>query len=99
MIVRARVVVTMDGAPINNGAVAVSGDQIGRASCRERGGTAEEDGIRDGHVTGVQTCALPISASFAKTTADTVTRTMIPLLCQEPCNLLVAACRKVVKGE
>jgi sirohydrochlorin cobaltochelatase len=23
----------------------------------------------------------------------------IPLLCQEPCNLLVAACRKVVKGE
>src|SRR5947208_477794 len=39
------------------------------------------------------------AASFAKTTADTVTRTMIPLLCQEPCNLLVAACRKVVKGE
>src|SRR5207253_8179706 len=24
-----------------------------------------EDGIRDGHVTGVQTCALPISVSFA----------------------------------
>src|SRR5690625_6899957 len=23
-----------------------------------------EDGIRDGHVTGVQTCALPISSSF-----------------------------------
>src|SRR5690625_7811233 len=23
-----------------------------------------EDGIRDGHVTGVQTCALPISAAF-----------------------------------
>src|SRR5207253_7387812 len=23
-----------------------------------------EDGIRDGHVTGVQTCALPISAKF-----------------------------------
>ena len=23
----------------------------------------------------------------------------IPLLCQEPCNLLVAECRKVVKGE
>src|SRR5690625_3575136 len=39
--------------------------EIGRASCRERvesgeGGEAE-DGIRDGHVTGVQTCALPIS--------------------------------------
>src|ERR1700732_3647370 len=28
MIVRARVVVTMDGPPIDNGAVAVSGDQI-----------------------------------------------------------------------
>jgi sirohydrochlorin cobaltochelatase len=25
--------------------------------------------------------------------------TVIPLLCQEPCNLLVAECRKVVKGE
>src|SRR5215510_4042335 len=24
----------------------------------------EEDGIRDGHVTGVQTCALPISADY-----------------------------------
>jgi hypothetical protein len=23
----------------------------------------------------------------------------VPLLCQEPCNLLVDACRKVVKGE
>src|SRR5690625_3010099 len=38
--------------------------QIGRASCRERvynGGVVQaEDGIRDGHVTGVQTCALPI---------------------------------------
>jgi sirohydrochlorin cobaltochelatase len=27
------------------------------------------------------------------------TRTTIPLLCQEACNLLVAACRKAVKGE
>src|SRR5439155_12726771 len=26
-----------------------------------------EDGIRDGHVTGVQTCALPISCSIAAT--------------------------------
>src|SRR5690606_4821728 len=39
--------------------------KIGRASCRERGmHTASrvqvEDGIRDFHVTGVQTCALPI---------------------------------------
>jgi hypothetical protein len=23
----------------------------------------------------------------------------VPLLCQEPCNLLVAACRKIVKAE
>src|SRR5689334_11042998 len=34
--------------------------QIGRASCRERVESAVEDGIRDGTVTGVQTCALPI---------------------------------------
>jgi len=26
-------------------------------------------------------------------------RTAIPLLCQEACNLLIAAARKVVKGE
>src|SRR5207253_5193954 len=26
-----------------------------------------EDGIRDGHVTGVQTCALPISSPFSAT--------------------------------
>src|SRR5690606_38970821 len=32
--------------------------EIGRASCRERVETP--DGIRDFHVTGVQTCALPI---------------------------------------
>jgi len=36
----------------------------------------------------------PGSAAPA-TTAPTV----IPLLCQEACNLLVAECRKVVKGE
>src|SRR5688572_19813183 len=39
-------------------------EEIGRASCRERGEIAEvagaEDGIRDLTVTGVQTCALPI---------------------------------------
>src|SRR5690606_15218507 len=39
--------------------------EIGRASCRERvevkeGEGQAEDGIRDFHVTGVQTCALPI---------------------------------------
>src|SRR5207245_395222 len=38
--------------------------KIGRASCRERGErkAVSEDGIRDATVTGVQTCALPISA-------------------------------------
>src|SRR5690625_3886813 len=39
--------------------------QIGRASCRERVKITEKessvDVIRVGHVTGVQTCALPIS--------------------------------------
>src|SRR5690625_4502720 len=38
--------------------------EIGRASCRERAsmwvGRRARDGIRVGHVTGVQTCALPI---------------------------------------
>src|SRR6266498_1750672 len=34
--------------------------EIGRASCRERGWISD-DGIRDADVTGVQTCALPIS--------------------------------------
>src|SRR5690606_18319565 len=40
------------------------GDKIGRASCRERvqmqEGERAVQGIRDFHVTGVQTCALPI---------------------------------------
>jgi sirohydrochlorin cobaltochelatase len=31
--------------------------------------------------------------------STTPATTTIPLLCQEPCNLLVAECRKVVKGE
>jgi sirohydrochlorin cobaltochelatase len=33
------------------------------------------------------------------TPATTSNPATVPLLCQEPCNLLVAACRKVVKGE
>src|SRR5690625_3575625 len=45
-------------------AVTVSELAIGRAACRARPPThadrQAEDGIRDGHVTGVQTCALPI---------------------------------------
>src|SRR6266513_3165305 len=53
----------------------------------------------------VQTPSKPGASAIAKATADksipateTVPAT-VPLLCQEPCNLLVAACRKVVKGE
>jgi sirohydrochlorin cobaltochelatase len=37
--------------------------------------------------------------SSIKTTADEPTQVTIPLLCQEACNLLIAECRKVVKGE
>jgi len=39
------------------------------------------------------------ASAFAKATAGKAILATIPLLCQEPCNLLVAACRKVVKGE
>jgi hypothetical protein len=39
------------------------------------------------------------SSIFAKATADKAPPATVPLFCQEPCNLLVAACRKVVKGE
>jgi len=50
-----------------------------------------------------QTRALgrPASSVFAKATADKTTPTTatVPLLCQEACNLLVAECRKLVKGE
>ena len=41
-----------------------------------------------------QAAAEPRSAPAATTTAAT-----LPLLCQEPCNLLIAECRKVVKRE
>jgi hypothetical protein len=47
----------------------------------------------------VQSPGGPGSSAFAKATADKATPATVPLLCQEPCNLLVAACRKVVKGE
>ena len=47
----------------------------------------------------VQAPSGPGSSPFAKATADKATPATVPLLCQEPCNLLVAACRKVVKGE
>jgi 4Fe-4S iron-sulfur cluster binding domain/DR2241 stabilising domain len=41
----------------------------------------------------------PASSAFAKATADRPTPATVPLLCQEPCNLLVAECRKIVKDE
>jgi len=47
----------------------------------------------------VQALGGPGSSPFAKATADKATPPTIPLLCQESCNLLVAACRKVVKEE
>src|SRR5690606_19958583 len=45
---------------ITRQAAADEAKQIGRASCRERVEISVDDGIRDFHVTGVQTCALPI---------------------------------------
>jgi sirohydrochlorin cobaltochelatase len=49
-----------------------------------------------------QTKALgtPGSSAFAEVMADKTTpaTATVPLLCQEPCNLLVAECRKVVTG-
>src|SRR3990172_3884192 len=52
---------------IQCGSAGTTGNQIGRASCRERGEISvvavslkKKDGIRDVAVTGVQTCALPI---------------------------------------
>jgi sirohydrochlorin cobaltochelatase len=39
------------------------------------------------------------SSALAKPTVDKAIPVTVPLLCQEACNLLVGACRKVVKGE
>jgi hypothetical protein len=47
----------------------------------------------------VQALDRPVSRSFAKAAANEAIPATVPLLCQEPCNLLVAACRKAVKGE
>ncbi|HEY7002356.1 MAG TPA: DR2241 family protein [Candidatus Udaeobacter sp.] len=41
---------------------------------------------------------VPRSSALAKATPDKAIPAAVPLLCQEPCNLLVAACRQVVKG-
>src|SRR5207253_4516648 len=54
-----------------------------------------EDGIRDGHVTGVQTCALPISspAPFAMTfTFPPPASTSIVLSASSACVLAICSC-------
>jgi sirohydrochlorin cobaltochelatase len=47
----------------------------------------------------VEVSAQPGSSASAKATADRPTPATVPLLCQEACNLLIAECRKMVKGE
>jgi sirohydrochlorin cobaltochelatase len=47
----------------------------------------------------VEASAQAGSSASAKATADRPTPATVPLLCQEACNLLIAECRKVVKGE
>jgi len=47
----------------------------------------------------VQAAYGPGPSAFAEATANTAPPSTVPLLCQEACNLLVAACRKVVKAE
>jgi sirohydrochlorin cobaltochelatase len=47
----------------------------------------------------VQTLGARRSSSFANATDDEPVPVTVPLLCQEACNLLVAACRKVIKAE
>src|SRR5437870_10391091 len=44
-----------------------------------------EDGIRDGHVTGVQTCALPIC--FGRPSPDPGLGSMVELYCGYSCGL------------
>ena len=46
-----------------------------------------------------QTKPLGRPGSATAATAATPATATIPLLCQEPCNLLVAECRKMVKGK
>src|SRR5690625_5691830 len=51
-----------------------------------------EDGIRDGHVTGVQTCALPISSVFI--CVHQWLQSVVPMvsICVYPCSSVVAIC-------
>src|SRR5690606_36964913 len=50
--------------------------QIGRASCRERVYSQVVDCIRDFHVTGVQTCALPILKILGQKTVFPLIRSL-----------------------
>src|SRR5690606_37079669 len=63
-------IVTINPTGIDKRRIMYVNREIGRASCREReemeAAAEAEDGIRDFHVTGVQTCALPISKSNLK---------------------------------
>ena len=47
----------------------------------------------------VQAAGRPGSSAFAKAMLEKKSPATIPLLCQEACNLLVSACRNVVKTE
>src|SRR5690625_7611178 len=46
-----------------------------------------EDGIRDGHVTGVQTCALPISAVLADRQGDRQVPVAVAQVIEDPQSL------------
>jgi sirohydrochlorin cobaltochelatase len=58
---------------------------------------------RDGHRTVASTKLSPakfdVAADQARSIGSSTTGKVIPLLCQEACNLLVSAARKVVTGE
>jgi hypothetical protein len=47
----------------------------------------------------VQASGEPGPSQLPKARANKTIPASVPLLCQEACNLLVAACRKVVKAE
>src|SRR5690625_7500930 len=57
-----------------------------------------EDGIRDGHVTGVQTCALPISASSSRTRVSMTTKPWAPVTGSCQVKIGRASCRERVQA-
>src|SRR5690606_41113510 len=56
-----------------------------------------EDGIRDFHVTGVQTCALPISEMDAAADVPEITEACWGILGKSPRDVMCASSRMVVK--